>query len=165
LLREYTEYIERRQVEMKINIEVKTDVETEILIKGDPSSSEVVELISYINEYSSGNAPNKIMLKDGEKSFIKDFDDIWYFESSANKLNAIVDNLFYSCKYKLYEVEDFKDRGFIRISKSTIVNVNKIDFIEMEFSGNYIITLKNGKRLVLSRKYVKEFKKYIEEVL
>lgn len=150
---------------MKINIEVKTDGETEVLIKGNPSSVEVIDFINYINDYNTESIPNKIMLKDGEKNFIKDIDEIWYFESDNNKLIASVDNISYTCKFKLYQIESFKDRGFIRISKSSIVNVNKINFIEMEFSGNYTITMKNDKRLTLSRKYVKEFKKYVEEVL
>jgi DNA-binding LytR/AlgR family response regulator len=37
--------------------------------------------------------------------------------------------------------------------------------MEMEFSGNYTISLKNEKKLTLSRNYVKKFKKYVEEVL
>jgi DNA-binding LytR/AlgR family response regulator len=150
---------------MKIQIDVCKECETEVLIKGDTSKNEVKELIEHINNFSLEITPNKILLKDGEKSFIKDIEDIWYFEASGNRLNVIIDQSFYVCKFKLYQIENFKDKGYIRISKSIIVNVNKIEFMEMEFSGNYTISLKNKKKLTLSRNYVKKFKKYVEEVL
>ncbi|MCT4619523.1 MAG: LytTR family transcriptional regulator [Marinisporobacter sp.] len=150
---------------MKIQIDVCKECETEVLIKGDTSKNEVKELIEHINNFSLDITPNKILLKDGEKSFIKDIEDIWYFEARGNRLNAIIDQSFYVCKFKLYQIENFKDKGYIRISKSIIVNVNKIEFMEMEFSGNYTISLKNKKKLILSRNYVKKFKKYVEEVL
>lgn len=150
---------------MKIQIDVCRECETEVLIKGDTTKSEVKELIELINNFSLDTTPNKILLKDGEKSFIKDIEDVWYFEASGNRINAVIDKFSYMCKFKLYEIENFKDKGYIRISKSIIVNVNNIEFIEMEFSGNYTITLKNKEKLTLSRKYVKEFKKYVEEVL
>lgn len=150
---------------MKILFEVKKSSELEVLIKGDPSYDEVNEFINYANNFSACASPNKILLRDGEKNFIKDIEEVWYFESMGNKLNAYIDNYEYLCKFKLYEVEEFRDKGYMRISKSVIVNVNKIDFIEMEFSGNYRITLKNNKRLILSRKYVRPFKTFVEEVL
>lgn len=150
---------------MKIQIEPCLNDEMEVLIKGDPSSEEVIEFINYANAFNKGIAPNKILLKDSDKNFIKNIEEIWYFEAQGNKVNAVIDGSSYSCKFKLYEIEHFNDKGYIRISKGLIVNVNKIDFIEMEFSGNYIITLKNGDKLTLSRKYVKAFKKFVEEVL
>jgi len=150
---------------VKINIEVCLDKEMEVLIKGNPSSSEVTTFINYVNEFGLETGPNKIILRSGEKDFIKNIEDIWYFEGQGNKVRAIIDEAHYTCKYKLYELESFDDKGYVRVSKGLIVNVNKIDFIEIEFSGNYVITLKNGHRLTLSRKYVKAFKQYVEEVL
>lgn len=150
---------------MKIQIDVCRDCETEVLIKGDTANKEVNDLIQYINHFSLATVPNKILLKDEEKSFIKDIGDIWYFEARGNRINAVIDKYSYMCKFKLYEIENFKDKGYIRISKSIIVNVNNIEFIEMEFSGNYVVTLKNKEKLILSRNYVKKFKKYVEEVL
>lgn len=150
---------------MKIHVDVCRNCETEVLIKGDITKNEVKELIEHINNFSLKANPNKILLKDGEKSFIKDIEDVWYFEASGNRLNAIIDKSSYRCKFKLYEIEKFKDKGYIRISKSIIVNANNIEFIEMEFSGNYTISLKNKEKLTLSRNYVKQFKKFVEEVL
>jgi two-component system, LytTR family, response regulator len=42
---------------------------------------------------------------------------------------------------------------FIRISRSTIVNINRIKELQPLFHGEYAVILKNGARLTLTRTY------------
>jgi two-component system LytT family response regulator len=42
---------------------------------------------------------------------------------------------------------------FLRISRSTIVNVERIKEMQPMFHGDYVVILKNGTRLSLSRNY------------
>ncbi len=42
---------------------------------------------------------------------------------------------------------------FVRISRSTIVNMDRIKELQPLFYGEYSITLHNGTRLTLSRRY------------
>ncbi|WP_409201083.1 LytTR family DNA-binding domain-containing protein [Methanobrevibacter sp. DSM 116169] len=59
---------------------------------------------------------------------------------------------------KLYELENILDNSFIRISKSSIVNINKINYIAPSFKGIMFISLKNGLKDNISRNYLPEFK-------
>ncbi len=52
---------------MKIKIEVYHDWETEVIIKGDTTKSDVKNLIEYLYDYNLDMTPNKIILKDKDK--------------------------------------------------------------------------------------------------
>ena len=60
----------------------------------------------------------------------------------------------------LYEFEGILRHDFMRISKTTIINLKQIDRVEPSFNG-MLIVLKNGKKDYISRKYLPEFKKYL----
>ena len=47
---------------------------------------------------------------------------------------------------------------FIRISKSQIVNVNKINTLKPEINRTILVTMCNKEQLYISRKYVKAFR-------
>ena len=61
-------------------------------------------------------------------------------------------------KKPLYKIEDSLDSNFLRISKSTIVNLRKIKRVAPSFSGMMFIELKNGLKDNISRKYLSDFK-------
>jgi two-component system LytT family response regulator len=42
---------------------------------------------------------------------------------------------------------------FMRIHRSTIVNVDRIQEMQSSFNGEYVVLLRNGTRLTLSRGY------------
>jgi two-component system LytT family response regulator len=44
-------------------------------------------------------------------------------------------------------------KRFLRISRSTIVNVDRIKELQPMFHGDYTVILRNGARLTLSRGY------------
>ena len=69
----------------------------------------------------------------------------------------------FESRQKLYELmEQLGRQSFVQVSKSTIVNLAFVKSIQAEFSGNYLIKLKNRKeKLTLSRKYFREFKERI----
>lgn len=58
-------------------------------------------------------------------------------------------------KQRLYELEMIlSDRDFIRISKSVIININKIKSLKPEINRTILATMYNGEQLFVSRKYV-----------
>lgn len=58
-------------------------------------------------------------------------------------------------KQRLYELEVIlSDKDFIRISKSQIVNINKIKTLKPELNRTILVTMCNGEQLYISRKYV-----------
>ncbi|HSE39570.1 MAG TPA: LytTR family DNA-binding domain-containing protein, partial [Acidobacteriota bacterium] len=52
-------------------------------------------------------------------------------------------------------------KKFIRIHRSSIVNIDRIKELHPWFHGDYRILLNNGKELVLSRTYRKKFQEVI----
>ena len=58
----------------------------------------------------------------------------------------------------LYELEKQMGKNFIRISKSAIVNIRRINHVEASFNGTMEIVMKNGVEEVISRKYRRDFK-------
>lgn len=65
----------------------------------------------------------------------------------------------YSIKKPLYQIEEILDSDFIRISKSTIVNLRKVKRVAPSLRGMMFIELKNDLKDNISRKYLADFKK------
>lgn len=141
---------------MKIKLESAELPETEVIIRGDVTSEEVVALLQLLKKRNSG----KLILYKEEEQYIMDADEIVYVEVSDNKVYAYTKQDTYEAKQKLYEIKELLGgRSFAQINKSVIVNINCVKSIQAEFSGNYRLKLKNRKEsLTISRKYSKEFR-------
>ena len=144
---------------MKITLESARLPEPELIIRGDIGSSEVTALLQLLQRKNS----SKLVLYKEEEQFIVPAGDIVFLETSGNKLLAYTQSDCYEAKLKLYEVKELLSaHPFAQISKSTIVNIDFVKSIQAEFSGNYLIKLKNrSEKLTLSRKYFREFKERI----
>lgn len=145
---------------MKIHFEQVSDNELEIIVKGDINDSNTTRILSLLNSVSDFG---KIILLNENESYIFDVNEVIYFETCLGKSYAYTVDTKYEVREKLYElIEDFSNKGFVQINKSTIVNINFVKSISAEFSGNYTARLKNSnKTLVISRKYFNNFKKFI----
>ena len=141
---------------MKIKLESAELLETEVIIRGDVTSEEVVSLLQLLKKRNSG----KLILYKEEEQYIVDADEIVFVEVSDNKVYAYTKQDTYEAKQKLYEIKELLGgRSFAQINKSVIVNINCVKSIQAEFSGNYRLKLKNRKEsLTISRKYFKEFR-------
>ena len=145
--------------ELKIKVESVELPETEVIIRGDVTSEEVVSLLQLLKKRNSG----KLILYKEEEQYIVDADEIVFIEVSDNKVCAYTRQDAYEAKQKLYEIKELLgSKSFAQINKSVIVNINCVKSIQAEFSGNYRLKLKNRKEsLNISRKYFKEFRERI----
>ncbi len=92
--------------------------------------------------------------KDNELHFINPL-DVLYFESVDNRTFLYTEDDVLEVKQRLYELEVIlSDKDFIRISKSQIVNINKIKSLKPELNRTILATMCNGEQLYISRKYV-----------
>lgn len=117
-------------------------------------NDEVEGLISYINNYS-------LVGYIDEDIYNIELKKIYYIEAIDNKVFIYTKNNCYITKKKLYEIEELKINNFVRISKSIIVNIKKIDHVKADISGKLITTLINGEKINISRKYKNSFKERI----
>lgn len=142
---------------MKITLEPAPLQETEVIIKGDLSSPEVENLLSY---FSNKTNSSKIVLYKDEEQFFLEPKEVIFFEAAEGKVVVNTTQGAYTSKQKLYELKDaLCNLPFAQINKSTVVNIDFVKSVSAEFSGNYSLKLKTSKDvLTISRKYMKEFK-------
>ena len=68
----------------------------------------------------------------------------------------------YEVKERLYTLEEqLKDRGFVRISNSEIVNIEQIEKLDMSHAGTIKMYLKNQDETYVSRRYVSKIKEVL----
>lgn len=84
--------------------------------------------------------------------------DIFYFESVDKKTFAYLEESVWEVDISLKEIEeDFAGRGFVRINKSAVVNLYKIELTKKDFEMRMLILLENGETLIINRHYKKNF--------
>ena len=89
-------------------------------------------------------------------------DSVYYFESVDNKVFAYGKSEVSELKQKLYKLEQrFAGTDFIRISKSMILNLAKVERFAPSFSGRFEAILQNGEKVMISRQYVPALKKQL----
>jgi len=86
--------------------------------------------------------------------------DIYYFESVDGAVFMYTANDTYESTMKLYQVEErLRHTRFSRISKTVIVNLDKMVSIKRAEGARLVATLVNKEQLVVSRQYVSQIKK------
>lgn len=82
--------------------------------------------------------------------------------SENKKVYARTAKETYEVRDRLYSLEElFRERGFVRISNSEIVNASQIDKLDMGYTGTIRIFLKNGDETYVSRRYVSKIKEVL----
>ncbi|MBR5762018.1 MAG: LytTR family transcriptional regulator DNA-binding domain-containing protein [Lachnospiraceae bacterium] len=94
----------------------------------------------------------------GEKKATVALSDIFYFETVDRKTFAYTDEACVEVKEALRDIIDnHADAGFIRVSKSSVVNIYKVKKLEGDMNMRVIIYLKNDEKLIMNRSYRDEF--------
>ena len=119
--------------------------------------------MSELKEYLKGLKQKKTLIGYmNERMYIIAYQDIEYIEGLSKGCYIHTFDHEYQCEYKLYELEELlQGTSFIRISKSVIVNLCFIDYIQSEVNMRYGLYMKSSVKLILSRKYISEFKRRI----
>ena len=129
--------------------------ETEISVKYEILDDRLESIISYIQQHDF----SLYGVKDGEKKLIS-LDDVFYFDSTDERTFIYLASDVYECSLKLYELEQqLAGANFVRISKSCIVNIMKLDSVRPLLNSRYEAKLENGEKLIISRHYLPDFKR------
>ena len=85
--------------------------------------------------------------------------DVYYVETVDNSVFIYGQNKVYEAKQKLYELEGMlREKYFLRVSKSLVLNLMKIKSIKPALNGRYSAILHSGEEVIISRKYVMQLK-------
>lgn len=135
-----------------MNIQIVENIKEtmQVVIKCRQIDDEVMRLKCHIELFNKKLHAKK----ENELHFINSF-DVLYFESVDNHTFLYTEDDVLEVKQRLYELEVIlSDKDFIRISKSQIVNINKIKTLKPELNRTILVTMCNGEQLYISRKYV-----------
>ncbi|MGK9475665.1 LytR/AlgR family response regulator transcription factor [Melioribacter sp. OK-6-Me] len=122
-----------------------------------------VSIKELINEYLNSIGKTQSSYKDylrritiKRKNVIKliDIDDIEYIEAEGDYLNIFTREDEFLERGRLHIIEKKLDPSkFVRIHRSIIVNIEKIDRLVSSEHGDYLVILKSGVKLKMSRNY------------
>lgn len=103
-----------------------------------------------------------ITCRKNDEEFSIPVNDIFYVESVDKKAFVYCESEVYQSGLRLIELEEVLSRaGFVRVSKSAILNVEKLRGVKNLANSKLEALLVNDERICVSRKYLKD----IREVL
>ena len=113
----------------------------------------VTDLINQLNEKNKSYL-KRISVKKNDKIFFIETDEIDYIETAGNYLKV-----YYSGKSQLIRetltnlISQLNPELFYRIHRTTLVNVKKVQEFQSYYHGDYIVIMKNGAKLSMSRNF------------
>lgn len=144
---------------MKVEIKLSADIkEPFAVIYSNEITPEVSRIVSLIEKDTDNSI---ITVADNERVMILRPNQIYMVRIEKEKTVVYSETKKYSSNKRLYEFETMLGAGFMRISKSVLVNLEYIDCVEPSFGGMMLLVLKNGCKDYISRRYMPAFKKYI----
>jgi len=114
----------------------------------------------------SPQAGKRLVFRTGGRVVFLESDEIDWLSAAANYVTLNVGAESYLLREGIGHISERLDPDkFVRIHRSTIVNVHKIKELQPVNSGEYIVVLKDGKELSCSRGYRAGLQRLIEKNL
>ena len=118
-------------------------------------SDEVREIVAFVK-----SRQGQLTATADERQYEVAVTDIFYIEAVDNKVFLYTKNKVYETRQRLYELEEvLREKHFLRVSKSTLLNLMKVSSIKPALNSRFTAVLPSGEQVVITRKYVPELKK------
>ena len=145
---------------MKVNLFVSRDIEEP---HADIHTNELTDNVTKaISILESDESNDMIAVKNGSDIAFLEFDEIFMFRVEDKQVKVFTQDREYLIKKPLYQIEEKLGGDFVRISKTTIINLRKIERVAPSLRGMMFIELKNGLKDNISRKYLPDFKNALD---
>jgi DNA-binding LytR/AlgR family response regulator len=146
---------------MKIKIEIEPNIdEPTIVIHTEKLSEEITALVELIE--GLGAKSFVVVAKREDKSYVIEQAQIEIIRTEGGTITLYNgEGQDFVVSKPLHELQERLGNNFIRISKSTIVNINHVDHISPHFNGTMYIVMKNGISDYISRKNLSRFKEML----
>jgi Response regulator of the LytR/AlgR family len=89
------------------------------------------------------------------------FSDVLYLDYVDRNVCLYTKNATYWVKNSFIRILTQLPSHFIQISKNNAVNIYEVKSVETNIGGNLIIKLSTDEKLVVSRRYIKNFKAFL----
>jgi len=135
----------------------------EQLRRGETGLSEQRLAALLENLRPNASRPDRLAVKaNGRVVFVR-VEEIDWIEADGNYVHLRVGNITHQLRETLGGLEtQLSSERFMRISRSVIVNLDRIKELQAMFYGDYAVILHNGARLTLSRNFRDRLEKLIE---
>ena len=121
-------------------------------------SDEVREIIAFVK-----SRQGQLTGTADERQYEIAVSDVFYIESVDNRNFIYTKDKVYETRHKLYELEEMlQEKRFLRVSKSTLLNLMKVSSIKPALNSRFTAVLFSGEQIVISRKYVPALKKTLK---
>ncbi|MBK7707456.1 MAG: response regulator transcription factor [Acidobacteria bacterium] len=105
----------------------------------------------------------RLLVKSTGRVFFIKTDEIDWIEAAGNYLKLHLGREGHLIRETMNSIESKLDPNrFLRIHRSTIVNIDRIKELQPMFSGDYAVILRSGRELTLSRNYRERFLELFE---
>lgn len=110
--------------------------------------------------------PERLVVKvSGRVIFVK-VEDIDWVDAAGNYVRLHAGGKSHMLRETMGGLEKRLDpKQFLRIHRSTIVNIERIRELQQQFHGDYLVVLDNGQRLTLSRSYRDKVQELVDRSL
>jgi len=147
-------------VDMEIKIfKVGKEKPEEMEIRCHEVTEEVREIVAFVKT-RQGRLTG---LQEG-RQFEVPVTDVCYVEAVDNKVFLYTQKQVYETRQKLYELEELlREKYFLRVSKSMLLNLMKVQSVKPAMNGRMLAVLRGGEEIMITRKYVSELKRALKE--
>lgn len=119
---------------------------------------EMTESVKMVTNYVRYVDQTILCKKDNEEYSIL-INNIFYLESVDKKVFVYCEKEVFRSNYKLYELEEMLSQaGFVRVSKSVLLNIEKLIGMKTLVNSKLEARLSNGESVCVSRKYLKDIR-------
>ncbi|WP_050607523.1 LytTR family DNA-binding domain-containing protein [Clostridium niameyense] len=146
---------------MQINeYEQKNIPEDKIDFYYKEKSNDVKEILDYLRKHN-----NKLIGKLDDKNVLFSINDVYYFESVDKRTFAYLKKQVFRIESKLQDLESYYSKlGFIRVNKSVVLNIYKIEFLKSDFNMRVIAYLDNNEKVQINRSYKPKFNSFLKKM-
>ena len=144
---------------MKVEISIEHDITEPVALIRTPSlTSELVALVEMLEKMST--QAYLLTAKKDDKSFVIDPDQIDIIRSEGGVITCFnQEGKDFVVSKPLNELIERLGSNFIRISKSAIININRIDHLSPSFNRTVHVVMKSGVSDYVSKGYLGDFKR------
>ncbi len=148
---------------MKLEVIISPDADERVIIHAKERDETVAKIEAAVESILKGSSALTLTIRDTEYYIPKS--DILYFETEDGVVKAHTAERIFTSDKKLFELEDVLPSNFLRVSKSCIVNVSKIEAIRKNPLGASEVFLRGTeKKVYASRLYYKALREKLERL-
>ena len=142
---------------MKITVEEDPQLkEAEVLVRCPPGDPEAGRILAAL----TAAAPEVLTGWREGQAYRLNPRDVLYGEAVDGRTFLYTAGAVYETPLRLYELErDLAGRGFLRASKSTVVNFAAVRSLRPDLGGRIRLTMEGGEAVYVSRQYAPVIKK------